>query len=292
MYGPTETTIWSAVNRIQKENDPITIGQPIGNTQLYILDKYMQPVPDGVVGELHIGGEGLAQGYLNRPDLTKEKFIPNPFNSGSGVRLYKTGDLARYLPDYSIEILGRTDHQVKIHGHRIELSEIASVLMQHPSINDAIVITHKENSGEKRLLAYCVSKNNQSLSAFELQEFARKKLPAYMIPAAIVQLNELPLTPGGKTDRQSLPLPEDLRQYREYVAPRNEIEQILVEIWQSILEVDQVGIHDNFFDLGGASIQSLQIVAHANMAGIPLTAENIFEYQTIAELAVQVKAAL
>jgi amino acid adenylation domain-containing protein len=289
MYGPTETTIWSAVNRIQKENAPITIGQPIGNTRLYILDKYMQPVPIGVAGELHIGGEGLAQGYLNRPELTKEKFIPDPFNSESVARLYKTGDLSRYLPDYSIEILGRTDHQVKIHGYRIELSEIASVLMQHPLVNDAVVITHTENSGEKRLLAYCVLKNNQSLTANELQEFARKKLPFYMIPAAFIQLNVFPLTPNGKIDRRSLPVPDDIRQFNGYVAPGNEIEQILADIWQSVLEVEKIGIHDNFFDLGGASIQSLQVVASASLAGLHLNAESIFEYQTIAELAEQLR---
>ena len=289
MYGPTETTIWSAVNRIQKENAPITIGQPIGNTRLYILDKYILPVPIGVAGELHIGGEGLAQGYLNRPELTKEKFIPDPFNSESVARLYKTGDLARYLPDYSIELLGRTDHQVKINGYRIELSEIASVLMQHPSVSDTIVITHTENSGEKKLFAFCVSKNNQSLKANELQEFARKKLPAYMTPSTFIQLNELPLTPSGKIDRQSLPVPEDLRQFSGYVAPGNETEHILADIWQSVLEVEKVGIHDNFFDLGGASIQSLQVVAVASSSGLHLSPEMIFEYQTIAELAGQLK---
>lgn len=289
MYGPTESTIWSAVNQIKKDNTPIKIGHPIGNTQLYILDKYMQPVPIGVTGELVIGGEGLALGYLNQTDLTKKKFIPDPFNSRAGARLYKTGDLARYFPDYSLEILGRTDHQVKIHGHRIELGEITSVLMQHPLVNDAIVITKTENSGDKRLLVYYVSKNNQSLTANELQEFARKKLPAYMIPAAFIQLNELPLTPNGKIDRRSLPVPGDIYQLNGYVASGNEVEQILADIWQSVLEIEKVGIHDNFFDLGGASIQSLQVVAGASLAGLGLSPEMIFEYQTIAELAGQLQ---
>jgi amino acid adenylation domain-containing protein len=288
MYGPTETTIWSAVNQIKKDEMVITIGQPIGNTQLYILDRYMQPVPFGVTGELYIGGKGLALGYLNQPDLTKEKFIADPFCSQHNARLYKTGDAARYMADYSIEILGRSDHQVKIHGHRIELGEITSVIMQHPLVKDAIVITHTENSADKKLLAYFVSKNNQSIDIYELQDFVRKKLPAYMIPAAFVQLNNLPLTPNGKIDRRSLPVPEYLTQFNGYVAPRNEIEQILADTWQSVLEVEQVGIHDNFFDLGGASIQSLQVVAGTSLAGIKLSPEMIFEHQTIAELAEQI----
>ena len=177
---------------------------------MYILDRYMQPVPIGVRGELHIGGEGLAQGYLNQTHLTNEKFIPDCFSSKPGARLYKTGDRARYLPDYSIEIIGRTDDQVKIHGHRIELGEIASVLMQHPSVHDAIVITRTETSGDKRLVAYFVPKNDQSSNVGELQDFLRKKLPGYMIPAAFVQMNNLPLTPNGKIDRRSLPLPGDV----------------------------------------------------------------------------------
>jgi len=285
MYGPTETTIWSAVHKIQKDKTTITIGQPVANTQLYILDKYMQAIPIGVAGELHIGGEGVAQGYLNQKDLTGKKFIPDPFSSKANARLYKTGDIARYLPDYSIEIIGRADNQVKINGYRIEPDEITTVLRQHPFINDAIVIAQTENSGNKKLLAYFVSKHNQLLTTNELQAFAKKKLPAYMLPAAFIQLNELPLTLNGKIDRRSLPIPEDIFQAKSYAAPTNEIEQTLADIWQSVLEVEKVGINDNFFDLGGASIQSLQVVAGAGMAGLKLSPEMIFEYQTIAELA-------
>lgn len=285
MYGPTETTIWSAIQQIQKDKKTITIGHPVGNTQLYILDKYMQPVPVGVAGELHIGGEGLAQGYLNQKDLTEKKFIPDPFSYKAGARLYKTGDAARYLPDYSIEIIGRLDDQIKINGHRIEPGEITSVLMQHYLITDAIVITQTENSGEKKLLAYFVSKDKQSINTSELQEFIRKKLPAYMLPAAFIQLDKIPLTPNGKIDRNALPVPNNLQLQSEYVAPTNEIEQILAEIWQNVLEVEKVSIHDNFFDLGGASIQSLQVVAGASMAGLQINPEMIFEYQTISELA-------
>jgi len=292
MYGPTETTIWSSLCEIKKGDTPITIGKPIGNTQLYILDRYLQPLPIGVVGELHIGGEGLAPGYLNHPHLTSEKFIPDCFNSTPGMRLYKTGDSARYLPDYSIEILGRIDYQVKIHGHRIELAEIEAVLMQHPSINEAIVVARTESSGDKRLVAYFVPMNDKSPDTGELRDFIRKKLPAYMIPVVFISMKSLPLTPNGKIDRKALPVPEDIRQLPGHVAPRNEVEKILANIWQDVLGIEQVGINDNFFDLGGASIQSLQIVARANMAGFPLSAENIFEYQTIAELAVQVKGDL
>ena len=288
MYGPTETTVWSSISQIQKGDTPITIGQPIGNTQLYILDRHLQPLPIGVVGELHIGGEGLARGYLNHSRLTNEKFIPDCFSSKPGARLYKTGDHARYLPDYSIEILGRMDDQVKINGHRIELGEIAAVLMQHPSVHKAIAITRTETSGDKRLVAYFVPNQDQSPDAGELQDFLRQKLPAYMTPAVFIHMNGLPLTPNGKIDRKSLPVPEDIRLLPGYVAPRNKEEQILASIWQDVLDIEQVGIHDNFFDLGGASIQSIQIVAKANISGLRLSVENIFEYQTIAELAAQI----
>jgi amino acid adenylation domain-containing protein len=287
MYGPTETTVWSSMSQIQKGDSQITIGHPIGNTGLYILDRYNQPVPIGVVGELHIGGEGLAWGYLNQTQLTNEKFIHDCISSKSSARLYKTGDRARYLPDCSIEVLGRMDDQVKIHGHRIELSEIAAVLMQHPAVHEAIVITPKEISGDKRLVAYFVSKDDIPPDVGELQDFVRKKLPAYMIPATFVCLNCLQLTPNGKIDRNALRAPEDIRQLPGYVAPRNEVEQILADIWLNVLDVKQVGIHDNFFDLGGASIQSLQVVASAGLAGLHLNAESIFEHQTIAELAEQ-----
>jgi amino acid adenylation domain-containing protein len=292
MYGPTETTIWSSLCEIKKGDAPITIGKPIGNTQLYILDPYLQPLPVGVTGEFYIGGEGLALGYLNHPQLTKEKFIADCFHSKPGMRLYKTGDRARYLPDYSIEILGRIDYQVKIHGHRIELGEIETVLMHHPSIREAIVITRNETPGEKRLVAYFVPMNDKSTDTGELRDFIRNKLPAYMVPAVFISLKSLPLTPNGKIDRKALPVPGDIRQLTGYIAPQTELEKILSGIWQAVLGIEQVGIHDNFFDLGGASIQSLQIVAHANMAGLPMSPENIFECQTIAELAEKVKGSL
>jgi acyl-CoA synthetase (AMP-forming)/AMP-acid ligase II len=289
MYGPTETTIWSSVCQIQPGNAPITIGQAIGNTQLYILDRHLQVLPIGVIGELHIGGQGLARGYWDRPDLTKERFIPDRFRSAPSARLYKTGDSARYLPDHSIEILGRSDDQVKINGNRIELGEIRTVLMQYPTILDAIVLTRTETSGNKQLLAYFVPQKDTVVVVDPLRDFVRKKLPPYMIPSSFIRLDKLPLTPNGKIDRKALPLPEDLRQRSGYLAPRNEEEEILASIWQDVLSIGPVGVHDNFFDLGGASIQSLQIVAKANMFGFPLRVEHIFEHQTIAELAEQFK---
>jgi acyl-coenzyme A synthetase/AMP-(fatty) acid ligase/acyl carrier protein len=291
MYGPTETTVWASFCQI-KNNTPITIGQPIGNTQIYILDRYLQPVPVGVIGELHIAGEGLARAYLNDAELTNEKFIPHSFSSKPGARMYKTGDLARYLPDHGIEILGRTDDQVKVNGHRMELGEIIAVLMQHPSINGCVVVTRAEISGDKRLVAYYVPKHDQCPGLEELREFMGKKLPGYMIPAFFVQMDSLPLTPNGKIDRKSLPVPVGIRQLSGYIAPGTDEEQILVNIWENVLGVEQVGIQDNFFDLGGASIQSIEIVAKANMYGFRLSVENIFEYQTIAELAAQIRKEL
>jgi amino acid adenylation domain-containing protein len=289
VYGPTETCVWSTVCQIKNDDKPITIGRPIGNAQIYILDRYLQIAPIGVIGELHIAGEGLARGYLNNPQLTLQKFIPNIFNSEPGSRLYKTGDLARYLPDYSIEILGRMDDQVKVQGNRIELGEIMAVLMQHPLVNDGVVIAQTEVSGDKRLVAYFVPKNDTIPDTAALREFLGKKLPEYMIPSFFVSMDSLPLTPNGKIDRKSLQLPVDIACLSGYVAPRSEEEQVMARIWQNVLYVERVGIHDNFFDLGGASIQSIQIVAKANMYGYQISVENIFEYQTIAGLAAFIK---
>jgi acyl-coenzyme A synthetase/AMP-(fatty) acid ligase len=288
MYGPTETTIWSSVALVRK-NDPITIGSPIANTQLYVLDAYQQVVPFNVVGELHIGGEGLAHGYLNQLGLTEEKFISNPFSPEGGEKLYKTGDLARYRENGSIEILGRSDDQVKINGNRIELGEITKVLLRHPSVMGGIVLARAEKSGEKRLIAYFVPKSGFSPKMQELKDFLGKKLPSYMVPTLYIEIPYLPLTTSGKVDRKSLPLPEDVQRSRNYEAPRNETERILADIWQNVLHLEQVGVHDNFFELGGASMQSLQMIAKANMYGFKLKVEQIFEYQTIAELAEQLQ---
>lgn len=284
MYGPTETTIWSSCCQVQKDNLPIHIGKPIGNTQMYILDSRLQPLPRGVIGELHIGGTGLAAGYVNRQELTEERFIPDSINGESGARLYKTGDRARFLNDDSIEVLGRMDFQLKLNGHRIELGEINTVLLQQSAVAEALVVVRTESQGEKRLVAYFTTHQAEAPEAEELRSFMRTKLPPYMLPSFFIHLETFPLSPNGKIDRKALPLPEDVRQLEDYVAPRNEAEKILAEIWQHALHIEQIGIHDNFFDLGGASMQSLQIVAKANMYGFQLSVEDIFEFQTIAEL--------
>ncbi|MFB2837776.1 amino acid adenylation domain-containing protein [Floridanema evergladense] len=286
LYGPTEAAIDVTYWQCQKESQLTTVplGRPIANTQIYILDSYLQPVPIGVPGELHIGGAGLARGYLNRPELTKEKFITNPFDNSE--RLYKTGDLARYLPDGNIEYLGRIDHQVKIRGFRIELGEIEAVLNQHPQVQSSVVIAREDNSGEKRLVAYLVSDSEVTPTINELREYLKAKLPEYMIPSAFVFLETLPLTPNGKIDRKALPKPETRSGIEtKLIAPRTPEEETLATIWKQVLRVEQIGIHDNFFELGGDSILSIQIISRAKKAGIELTVKQIFSHQTIAELA-------
>ncbi|MBG1267392.1 non-ribosomal peptide synthetase/type I polyketide synthase [Nostoc sp. WHI] len=303
-YGPTEATVCATVaecgdvvaNAKGDRSDKPPIGRPIPNTQAYILDSYLQPVPIGVPGELHIGGAGLARGYLNRPELTTEKFIPNPFEdsaalaspraSAEGSRLYKTGDLARYLPDGNIEYLGRIDNQVKVRGFRIELGEIEAILSQHPVALQVAVIAREDVPGDKRLVAYLVLNQEEAPTVNDLRQFLKQKLPNYMMPSAFVFLETLPLTPNGKVDGRALPTP-DLRRELEvsFVAPTTSIEETLGKIWADVLRVEQVGIHDNFFDLGGDSILSLQIIARANIAGLQLIPKQLFAHQTIAELA-------
>ena len=283
------------------------IGRPIANTQIYILDKHLQPVPVGVPGELYIGGDGLARGYLNRPELTQEKFIPNPFLREKGIktnlspflseeilpypipgnRLYKTGDLARYLSDGNIEFLGRIDHQVKIRGFRIELGEIEAILNQHPAVRETVVLDREKVLGDKHLVAYIVTEQPLAPSISDLRRFLKEKLPEYMVPSVFMQLEALPLTPNGKIDRKALPAPDTARPKLEkvFVAPRTPVETKLVNIWSQVLGVEQVGIYDNFFELGGDSILTIQIIARASQAGLQLTSKQLFEHQNIAELA-------
>jgi len=287
-YGPTENTTFTCCYQIPTSNSldvSVPIGKPIANTQIYILDRHLQPVPIGVPGELCIGGDGLARGYLNRPDLTQEKFIPNPFSPEPNSRLYKTGDLARYLPDGNIEFLGRIDNQVKIRGFRIELSEIEVVLTQHPQVRDAVVIAREDETGIKRLAAYVVSEGQQPSSS-ELRSFLLEKLPDYMIPASFTVLDTLPITPNGKVDRRALPVPEiEFNDSTDFVSPRTSAEKALREIWQDVLRLKKVSIHDNFFELGGDSIMGIQIIARAKQAGLELTPKQLLAHQTIAELA-------
>ena len=262
LYGPTETTIWSAVQKVnsqEQQHSVSSIGRPIANTQFYILDPHQKLVPVGVPGELHIGGAGLARGYWNRPELTEEKFIPSPFESGQ--RLYKTGDLARYLTDGRIEFLGRIDHQVKIRGFRIELGEIEALLEQHPQVQETVVLAREDVPNDCRLVAYVVTNENVTPSVSELRVFLKEKLPEYMLPSTFVVLDALPLTPNGKVDRRALPAPDSLRPTltTTYQVPQSEMEQQIAKLWQEVLHLDKVGIHDNFFDLGGHSLLMLKV---------------------------------
>ncbi|MBR8834794.1 MAG: amino acid adenylation domain-containing protein, partial [Stigonema ocellatum SAG 48.90 = DSM 106950] len=289
VYGPTESTTFSSYYCVQELPESVTsipIGRPITNTQIYLLDAYLQPVPIGVVGELYIGGDGLAREYLNRPELTAERFITVPETGFvAEARLYKTGDLGRYLPDGNIEFLGRIDHQVKIRGYRIELSEIETVLNLHPGVRETVVIACEDIPGDRHLAAYIVP-NPEQIPTPEAQSFAsllrqflKEKLPEYMIPRAYVLLESLPLTPNGKVDRRALPAPDTLTlDKQEYIPPRTQIEELLVEIWAKLLGKEQVGIHDNFFELGGHSLLATQLTSRIRDAfQIDLAVRNLFE---------------
>jgi amino acid adenylation domain-containing protein len=285
LYGPTESTIWATLAECTGHTKP-TIGRPIANTQLYILDKHLQPVPVGVPGELHIGGDGLARGYLNQPELTARKFIGHPFRDEVGARLYKTGDLARYLADGNIEFLGRIDHQVKIRGYRIELGEIEVVLRRHDGVKEAVVIAREDRPGDRRLVAYVVSRGLEGPSSNELRSHLRQKLPEYMLPSAYVVMDKLPLTANGKVDRRALPAPDltRLRLEANRVAPRTPVEEILVGIWSQVLGIGEIGINDNFFsDLGGHSLVATQLVSRVRQTfEVDLTLRSLFEAPTIA----------
>jgi acyl carrier protein len=248
-----------------------------------VLDKNLHPVPVGVPGELYLGGEGLARGYLNRPEMTAMRFIPNPFAAG---RLYKTGDLVRYLADGRLEYLGRSDHQIKLRGFRIELGEVEAVLRKHPQIRENIVLVREDQPGDRRLIAYLVT--NEEIPIGDLRAFLRMKLPDYMIPSAFVRLDAMPLTANGKVDRKALPQPDDpsSRARSNYVAPRAELERSLVKIWQQLLRVETVGVEDNFFDLGGHSLLLLRMVQEIqNTLDVEVALMEMFEHPTVSSLA-------
>ncbi|OUL31349.1 non-ribosomal peptide synthetase [Nostoc sp. 106C] len=291
VYGPTENTTFSSyyqVHDIPESAISIPIGCPITNTQIYLLDTNLQPVPIGVVGELYIGGEGLAREYLNRPELTTECFITIPETGFiPEARLYKTGDLARYLIDGNIEFLGRIDNQVKIRGFRIELGEIEAVLSQHPAVQQTVVIAAEDIPGDKQLVAYIVPRQGQIITTTDLRQFLKAKLPEYMVPTAYVLLEFLPLSPNGKVDRRALPAPNILTFIQQdYVAPRTQIEDLLVEIWAKVLGKEQVGIHDNFFELGGHSLLATQLVSRIrDTLQIDMPVRNLFEAPTVEQLA-------
>ncbi|MED3729577.1 condensation domain-containing protein, partial [Priestia filamentosa] len=283
VYGPTECTVDATCYHIKKDSMRVTIGRPLPNVQTYVLDRNWLPVPVGVMGELYIGGAGLAKGYLKRPELTSERFIRHPFKEGE--RLYRTGDLVRYLPDGNLDYLGRMDNQVKIRGFRIELGEIEATLQEDFLVKEAVVMVMENHPGDKRLVAYVVGEGSKE----EWREYLKTKMPTHMIPSYFVEMEELPLTINGKIDRKSLPIPDYQGTQEGYVAPRNEREQILSVIWERVLGLKRIGIHDNFFEIGGDSILSIQIVSRVKQAGLQLTPKQIFEHQTIAELAQVVK---
>ncbi|HYP28695.1 MAG TPA: amino acid adenylation domain-containing protein [Blastocatellia bacterium] len=269
LYGPTETTIWSSVHRVGPADERVSVGRPIANTRIYLLDEALDPVPEGEAGELYIGGDGLARGYLNRPELTSEKFIPDPFAKEPGARVYRTGDLARHLPDGSIECLGRIDHQVKIRGFRIETGEIESVLARHPLVREAAIAAREDARGEKQLVAYIVSDRGQALASplsvrRQLREFVGEKLPDYMVPSAFIELEALPLTPNGKVDRNALPAPREAAgrspNAEEFVGPRDPLEHQLVQIWEGLFDARPIGVRDNFFELGGHSLLAARMM--------------------------------
>ncbi|MCK4261415.1 MAG: amino acid adenylation domain-containing protein, partial [Halanaerobiales bacterium] len=281
-YGPTENSVISTVCRNLKIGSQITIGKPIANTHVYILDRKNQLVPVGVTGELCLSGYGLARGYLNQLELTSEKFVLNQYTN---ERMYKTGDLARWLPDGNIEFLGRVDHQVKIRGFRIELGEIESKLLDHVLIKDVVVVDRVDANENKYLAAYIVS--DEKLSVLELREYLGKELPDYMIPSYFIKLDQIPLTPNGKIDKKALPKPDDsIKTGREYVAPRNEIEEKLIGIWSEVLVVENIGINDNFFELGGHSLKATSFVAKAfKEFNVELPLSIVFKTPILKELA-------
>ncbi|MGZ3458954.1 MAG: non-ribosomal peptide synthetase, partial [Archangium sp.] len=289
MYGPTETTVWSAVQRVEPTAGAVTLGPPIANTQLYVLDEHQQRVPRGVRGELYIGGEGLARGYWRSPALTAERFIPDPFSGRPGARLYRTGDMVRQPGPGRLEFLGRMDHQVKIRGFRIELGEVEELLATHPQVAQCVVVPRRAGSEDAHLVAYCIGAPGARLESSTLREFLRASLPEHLVPALCVQLDAFPLTPNGKVDRGTLARQEldSGAVVRPRLAPpRNALEGALQQIWQGLLGLPQVGIFDNFFQVGGHSILAVKLHRSILDAGLgQLELIDLFTYPTIDALA-------
>jgi len=285
MYGPTETTIWSTISKIEEEATRISIGRPIANTEIYILDSHLEPVPIGTPGELFIGGDGLARGYLDRPELTSERFIDHPFVDEKGARLYRTGDLARYRGDGEIECLGRVDFQIKLRGFRIELGEIESVLEQFDGVEQAAVTTCGDGAAEKRLVAYV--RGDGEFTPGDLRQHMRAHVPDYMVPFAYMQLDEFPLTPNGKIDRKALPDPDlDVSVGSDTTAPRTETERRLAEIWCEILGLASVGAHADFFDIGGHSLIAVRLTSRVLDAfEVKISLRDVFEIPVLNEQA-------
>tara|TARA_R110001606_G_scaffold395664_2_gene568556 strand:- start:186237 stop:190139 length:3903 start_codon:yes stop_codon:yes gene_type:complete len=288
MYGPTETTIWSSVHRVTKEEKSISIGKPIIGTQMYVLNECLKPVPIGVSGELYIAGDGIANGYYRNMKLTEEQFIPNPFSGIENAKMYKTGDLVRYKLDMNLEYIGRIDFQVKVRGFRIETGEVETILAEHDTVKQCVVTTWPDENGEHTLIAYLLAEFGSNINASELREYLKTKLPDYMIPSKFILLDGLPLTPNGKVDRKALPDPDlssVLSNNIEYVEPRNDFERSLVSVWAAVLKSSQIGIIDNFFDSGGDSLMTVPLVHEMERAtGIKFDIGDIFSFPTIKQL--------
>jgi natural product biosynthesis luciferase-like monooxygenase protein len=313
MYGPTETTIWSSVEKIESDADEIRIGKPIANTQMYILDAAHRLLPVGAYGELYIGGAGVVRGYMNRPELTAERFVPDPYSGQPGARMYRTGDIARFSNSGSIEYVGRVDQQVKVRGYRVELGEIEAVLEQHEQVREAVVVVRENETAEKRLVAYVVRSSvgvdeaggttasdngasggasdeakGESAGSRQWQLWLRERLPEYMVPAIFVQMQQLPLTPNGKIDRQALPAPggDAFSSEESYTAPQTAVEKMLAGVWSQLLGLDKVGTHDDFFHIGGHSLLATRMISQLrDILQIEIPLRSLFEERTIARLA-------
>ena len=291
VYGPTETTTYATWHLVQKvpSSSTVPIGRPLSNTEAYVLDASWRVLPIGVPGELYLGGDGLARGYLEQPELTAEKFIPHPFSRREGARLYRTGDLVRYRPDGSIEFLGRIDQQVKVRGFRIEPGEIDAALSRYPDVSQALVVAREDPPGNRNLVAYLVPKAGREIDVGKVRAHLREQLPDYMIPAHFVRLDALPLTPNGKVDKRALPPPTSVEPEVSYRPPRNELEHLLVRVWEEVLGRESIGVDDNYFELGGDSISAIQVVSRVNRAGWQLKVRDLFRNPTIAALAPHLK---
>ena len=288
LYGPTECTVDATISRTRESGEKPDIGRPVANTQVYLLDQQGALVPQGAVGELHIGGAGVGRGYLERAELTAARFIPNPFGAAVGERLYRTGDLARYGASGCIEFLGRVDQQVKVRGFRIELGEVEAELNRHPAIRESIVLVRPNAAGLTRLVAYVILSPGDSVTRSELRTHLKKRLPDYMIPSTFMFLDALPLTRNGKVDRKALPLPSEADLESIFVAPRTPLEEVLVSVWEEVLKVDRVGVHDSFFELGGHSLLATQAVSRLRqILQVELPLRSLFETPRVADLAEQ-----
>ncbi|KAF8947120.1 hypothetical protein BGZ46_005652, partial [Entomortierella lignicola] len=287
-YGPTESTVFATAYRVPStaiDLPRLPIGRPISNTLQYVLDKHHNPVPIGVVGELYLGGPGVANGYLNRPELTAERFVADPFSKVQGARMYKTGDMVHHLPDGNIIYLGRNDNQIKIRGFRVELGEIEACLAEHPRVREAVVLAVGEGSNNKRLVAYVVAAPLEDL-VLSLREHLSVSLPEYMIPSAFVRMDAFPLTNNGKIDRRALPQPDECSfGSRDYEEPQGKLEIILAGVWESLLQIDRVSRHDNFFMLGGHSLLAVRMIEHLRQQGYALSVRTLFENPSLHALA-------